>query len=77
MLGLYPHVAYDALLRRVAEGAGVVVVAPPYELQLEHDEISQSNGERFEQVRLRREWGGVEWRWEIGQIHEHIIGAAY
>ena len=36
VLGSYPHIAYDAFLRRLGDDAGVVVVATPYELGVDH-----------------------------------------
>ena len=41
VLGAYPDVAYDALLTRVADACGVVVVATPYELGTDHDAIAR------------------------------------
>jgi len=61
VLGLYPHVAYDALLARVAEGAQVAVVAPPYELALEHDDLAQESAAQFERTmaQLRQRFAGL------------------
>lgn len=40
VLGSYPHIAYDAFLRRLGDDAGVVIVATPYELGVDHGAIS-------------------------------------
>ena len=41
VLGSYPHIAYDAFLRRLGDDAGVVVVATPYELGVDHGAIAR------------------------------------
>ena len=41
VLGSYPHIAYDAFLRRLGDDAGVVVVATPYELGVDHGAIAE------------------------------------
>ena len=40
VLGSYPHIAYDAFLSALCDGAGVAVVATPYELGTDHGAIS-------------------------------------
>ena len=41
VLGAYPHIAYDAFLRRLCDDAGVVVVATPFELGVDHRSIAE------------------------------------
>jgi hypothetical protein len=48
VLGSYPHIAYDAFLTRVCEDAGVVVVATPYELGVDHAAVASSCGASFD-----------------------------
>ena len=48
VLGSYPHIAYDAFLTRVCEDAGVVVVATPYELGVDHAAVARSCGAAFD-----------------------------
>lgn len=44
-LGTYPHIAYSEFLKRVSARLNAAVVAAPYELGLDHFDISKKNGE--------------------------------
>ena len=52
VLGSAPRTAYDALLSRCAE-EGVVVIATPYDLDLDHGRLSRECGEMYARARAR------------------------
>jgi len=54
VLGAYPHIAYDAFLRRLCDDAGVVVVATPFELGVDHRSIAERCQNLFADA-----WGAV------------------
>lgn len=54
VLGSYPHIAYDAVLSRLCDDAGVVVVATPYELGTNHGAIAKECQEK-----LSKAWSAV------------------
>mmetsp|Transcript_33506 Transcript_33506/g.85627 ORF Transcript_33506/g.85627 Transcript_33506/m.85627 type:complete len:393 (+) Transcript_33506:268-1446(+) len=47
LLGTYPQVAYDELLKRVCDYGSLVVIATPYDLDINHTEIAQKCRQRF------------------------------
>ncbi|EEH60434.1 uncharacterized protein MICPUCDRAFT_6513, partial [Micromonas pusilla CCMP1545] len=57
VLGSYPHIAYDAFLSRVSDDAGVVVVATPYDLGVDHGKISRECA-----TKLNRAWAAFATR---------------
>lgn len=52
VLGGFPDVAYDALLRRCVDELGLCVVATPYELDLDHDACARACGKAFREARM-------------------------
>ena len=47
VLGNFPHVCYDAVLREVSNRTGVTVVATPFELTTKHGEIAKRCERKF------------------------------
>lgn len=50
LLGTFPQVAYDELLKRVSEYGSMLVIATPYDLDLNHAEIALACSKRFDRA---------------------------
>jgi len=48
VLGQFPELCYDALLRPLADRAGIAVVCTPYELAPDHNKLADKVGDAFE-----------------------------
>ena len=54
-LGAYPHIAYSELLKRISARLNAAVIAAPYDLGIDHFEISKKNGESLRQAIIKLE----------------------
>ena len=54
-LGTYPHIAYSELLKRISARLNAAVIAAPYDLGLDHFEISKKNGESLRKAIIKLE----------------------
>jgi len=53
LLGTFPQIAYDSLLKQVCEAGSFVVIATPYELDLDHRAIAREAEEKFDGALLQ------------------------
>ena len=54
-LGTYPHIAYSELLKRISARLNAAVIAGPYDLGIDHFEISKKNGESLRKAIIKLE----------------------
>ena len=54
-LGTYPHIAYSELLKRISARLNAAVIAAPYDLGIDHFEISKKNGESLRKAIIKLE----------------------
>jgi hypothetical protein len=50
ILGSFPHIAYSALLEAVAEQAQVIVIASPFDVSKDHQELSEQCDSSFKRA---------------------------
>ena len=48
VLGTYPHIAYNELFTRVCRESGIAVVATPYDVGLDHQQLSRDAATAFD-----------------------------
>lgn len=71
VLGQFPELCYDALLRPLADRAGVAVVCTPYELGNDHEALSQSLTAAFETAMAA---GAVRYGWSRERMPRLLLG---
>jgi len=71
VLGRFPELCYDALLRPLADRTGIAVVCTPYELGNDHEALSQSLSAEFEAALAA---GAVRYGWSPERMPRLLLG---
>jgi len=71
VLGQFPQLCYDALLRPLADQAGVAVVCTPYELGSDHDALALDVGTAFE---MAVAVGAARYGWSLERMPRFALG---